>query len=107
QRGGAGDLPPAPQDRHRQRAADPHHSRCRLRGPPGHLMTRLTAAWRRLRLGTQLALALGALALVVFGLVGAVTTSLLHQYLDTRLGEQLSTTLNQYKVTGFVTVSPG
>ncbi|MFC0546803.1 sensor histidine kinase [Kutzneria chonburiensis] len=60
-------------------------------------MKRLTAAWRRLRLGTQLALALGALALVVFGLVGIVTTSLLHQYLDNRLSDQLSTTLAQFK----------
>jgi two-component system OmpR family sensor kinase len=70
-------------------------------------MRRLTAAWRRLRLGTQLALALGALALVVFGLVGAITTSLLHQYLEDRLGEQLSTTLNQYKSAGFISLPPG
>ncbi|GAA3431416.1 sensor histidine kinase [Kutzneria kofuensis] len=70
-------------------------------------MTRLTAAWRRLRLGTQLALALGALALVVFGLVGVVTTSLLHQYLDNRLGEQLSTTLGQFKSTNYINLQPG
>jgi two-component system OmpR family sensor kinase len=70
-------------------------------------MKRLTAAWRRLRLGTQLALALGALALVVFGLVGIVTTSLLHQYLDNKLGEQLSTTLTQFKSTGSVYSPPG
>ncbi|EWM14422.1 cell wall metabolism sensor histidine kinase WalK [Kutzneria sp. 744] len=70
-------------------------------------MGRLTAAWRRLRLGTQLALALGALALVVFGLVGVVTTSLLHQYLDTKLSDQLSTTLGQFKATGNVNPSPG
>ena len=70
-------------------------------------MKRVTAAWRRLRLGTQLALALGVLALVVFGLVGAVTVSLLHQYLDNRLGEQLGSVLSQYKTTGSVYVSPG
>jgi len=70
-------------------------------------MTRVTAAWRRLRLGTQLALALGALALVVFGLVGAVTTSLLHQYLDNRLSDQLSTTLSQYKSGNFIQSPPG
>jgi two-component system OmpR family sensor kinase len=60
-------------------------------------MRRFTAAWRRLRLGTQLALALGALALVVFGLVGAVTVSLLHQYLSARLDEQLSQAMTQFK----------
>jgi two-component system OmpR family sensor kinase len=70
-------------------------------------MTRLTAAWRRLRLGTQLALALGALALVVFGLVGAVTVSLLHQYLQNRLSEQLGSVLSQYKATGDISPSPG
>lgn len=70
-------------------------------------MTRLTAAWRRLRLGTQLSLALGALALVVFGLVGAVTVSLLHQYLSARLSEQLGTALTQYRSTGVISVSPG
>ena len=70
-------------------------------------MKRVTAAWRRLRLGTQLALALGALALVVFGLVGTVTVSLLHQYLDNRLSEQLGSVLTQYKKTGSVYVPPG
>jgi two-component system OmpR family sensor kinase len=70
-------------------------------------MSRLTAAWRRLRLGTQLALVLGALALVVFALVGAVTTSLLHQYLDNRLGDQLSTTLAQFKSTNSAGLPPG
>jgi two-component system OmpR family sensor kinase len=69
-------------------------------------MQRLTAAWRRLRLGTQLALALGALALVVFALVGAVTTSLLHQYLDNRLSDQLSTTLAQFKSSNSVALPP-
>jgi two-component system OmpR family sensor kinase len=70
-------------------------------------MSRITTAWRRLRLGTQLSLALGALALVVFGLVGAVTVSLLHQYLSARLSEQLATVLTQYKTTGQIYVSPG
>ncbi|QUQ69597.1 sensor histidine kinase [Kutzneria sp. CA-103260] len=71
-------------------------------------MNRLSSAWRRLRLGTQLALVLGALALVVFGLVGTITVSLLHSYLEDRLGEQLSTVLSQYKSTGELTsISPG
>ena len=69
-------------------------------------MRRITAAWRRLRLGTQLALALGALALVVFALVGAISTSLLHQYLDNRLGDQLSTTLLQFKTSSTASLPP-
>jgi len=71
-------------------------------------MNRLTTAWRRLRLGTQLALVLGVLALLVFGLVGTITVSLLHVYLEDRLGEQLSTVLAQYKASNqVISISPG
>ncbi|MFI9384107.1 sensor histidine kinase [Kutzneria sp. NPDC052558] len=71
-------------------------------------MNRLTTAWRRLRLGTQLALVLGVLALVVFGLVGTITVSLLHDYLDQRLGEQLGTVLSQYKANNQInSIPPG
>ncbi|MFI5609421.1 sensor histidine kinase [Amycolatopsis sp. NPDC051903] len=49
------------------------------------------AAWRASRLGTRLAFGLGALALVVFAIVGAVTVEFMHGYLDRRLDEQLKT----------------
>jgi two-component system OmpR family sensor kinase len=47
-------------------------------------------AWRRLRLGTRLALGLGALALVVFAVVGTVLATTMHGYLAARLDEQLT-----------------
>ncbi|MEV4604437.1 HAMP domain-containing sensor histidine kinase [Amycolatopsis sp. NPDC049253] len=49
------------------------------------------AAWRASRLGTRLAFGLGALALVVFAIVGTVTVGFMHGYLDRRLDEQLRT----------------
>jgi two-component system OmpR family sensor kinase len=48
-------------------------------------------AWRRSRLGTRLALGLGALALVVFAVVGVVTVDIMRDYLNRRLDEQLQT----------------
>ncbi|MFE0027816.1 sensor histidine kinase [Amycolatopsis sp. NPDC059021] len=53
-------------------------------------MRRWYAAWRRSRLGTRLALGLGALALVVFAVVGTVTVGIMHGYLGRRLDEQLT-----------------
>lgn len=50
---------------------------------------RWLGAWRRSRLGTRLALGLGALALVVFAVVGVVTVGIMRQYLDQRLDAQL------------------
>ncbi|MEV0072436.1 HAMP domain-containing sensor histidine kinase [Amycolatopsis sp. NPDC050768] len=49
------------------------------------------AAWRASRLGTRLAFGLGALALVVFAIVGTVTVGFMHGYLGRRLDEQLKT----------------
>ncbi|WP_326569171.1 HAMP domain-containing sensor histidine kinase [Amycolatopsis rhabdoformis] len=48
-------------------------------------------AWRASRLGTRLAFGLGALALVVFAIVGTVTVEFMHGYLGRRLDEQLKT----------------
>ncbi|MFJ9426595.1 sensor histidine kinase [Streptomyces sp. NPDC101249] len=57
-------------------------------------MTRGTAAgpgarYRRLRLGTRLALGLGALALLVFGVVGTALTASMRAYLSHQLDDQL------------------
>ncbi|MDT7729443.1 MAG: two-component system, OmpR family, sensor kinase [Actinomycetota bacterium] len=49
-------------------------------------------AWRRSRLGTRLSLGLGALALVVFAVVGFVTVGIMRDYLNQRQDEQLQTT---------------
>jgi two-component system, OmpR family, sensor kinase len=51
---------------------------------------RWVSGWRRLRLGTQISLLLGVLALVVFGLVGVVTVTSMSSYLDRRLDDQLA-----------------
>jgi two-component system, OmpR family, sensor kinase len=51
---------------------------------------RFLDAWRRLRLGTRLALGLGALALVVFAVVGTVLVTMMRGYLAERLDEQLT-----------------
>jgi two-component system OmpR family sensor kinase len=48
-------------------------------------------AWRRSRLGTRLSLGLGALALVVFAIVGIVTVGIMRDYLSQRQDEQLQT----------------
>jgi two-component system OmpR family sensor kinase len=51
-------------------------------------------AWRRTRLGTRITLGLGALALVVFAVVGVTTVGIMHGYLDRRLDEQLTKSQN-------------
>jgi len=53
-------------------------------------VSRILAAWRRLRVGTQLALGLGALALVVFAVVGTVLVTTMQGYLADRLDDQLT-----------------
>ncbi|MFI8190045.1 ATP-binding protein [Streptomyces sp. NPDC085946] len=50
---------------------------------------RLRAAYRRLRLGTRLALGLGVLSLVVFAVVGTALTTYMRDYLERQQGEQL------------------
>jgi two-component system OmpR family sensor kinase len=50
---------------------------------------RLRGAYGRLRLGTRLALSLGALALVVFAVVGTALTAYMRGYLERQLGDQL------------------
>ncbi|PWI14823.1 sensor histidine kinase [Streptomyces sp. Act143] len=54
------------------------------------MIRRLRSAYRRMRLGTRLALGLGALALVVFGVVGTALTTYMRDYLSAQLNEQLS-----------------
>jgi two-component system OmpR family sensor kinase len=50
---------------------------------------RLLHGYRRLRLGTRLALGLGALALVVFAVVGTALTTYMRDYLSAQLDDQL------------------
>lgn len=52
-------------------------------------MTGPLARYRRLRLGTRLALGLGALALLVFGVVGTALTTYMRTYLSNQLDDQL------------------
>ncbi|GAB3157292.1 HAMP domain-containing sensor histidine kinase [Amycolatopsis stemonae] len=52
-------------------------------------------AWQRTRLGTRITLGLGALALVVFAVVGVSMVGIMHGYLDRRLDEQLTKSQNQ------------
>jgi two-component system OmpR family sensor kinase len=56
------------------------------------LVRRWFDAWRRSRLGTRLALGLGALALVVFAIVGTVMVGIMKGYLDDRLDQELAKT---------------
>ncbi|MEU0943090.1 HAMP domain-containing sensor histidine kinase [Streptomyces canus] len=53
------------------------------------MIRRLLRSYRRLRLGTRLALALGALALVVFAVVGTALTTYMRDYLSNQLDDQL------------------
>jgi two-component system OmpR family sensor kinase len=50
---------------------------------------RLRRGYRRLRLGTRLALGLGVLALVVFAVVGTALTTYMRDYLSNQLNDQL------------------
>ncbi|MEQ0558562.1 HAMP domain-containing sensor histidine kinase [Amycolatopsis sp. NEAU-NG30] len=52
-------------------------------------LRRWYGAWQRTRLGTRIILGLGALALVVFAVVGVTMAGIMHGYLDRRLDEQL------------------
>jgi two-component system OmpR family sensor kinase len=56
-----------------------------VRGRP----RRFRQTYRRLRLGTRLALGLGVLALVVFAVVGTALTTYMRDYLENQLGYQL------------------
>jgi two-component system OmpR family sensor kinase len=62
-------------------------------------------SWRRLRLGTQLALGLAVLALVVFAVVGTVLVTTMRGYLAARLDEQL--TMSQVDQTARLKKYPG
>ncbi|KOG30634.1 sensor histidine kinase [Streptomyces resistomycificus] len=53
------------------------------------MIRRLRRTYRRLRLGTRLALGLGALSLVVFAVVGWSLTMYMRDYLEHQLGYQL------------------
>ncbi|TLS47105.1 HAMP domain-containing histidine kinase [Streptomyces montanus] len=53
------------------------------------MIGRLRRTYRRMRLGTRLALGLGALALVVFAVVGTALTTYMRDYLSAQLNEQL------------------
>ncbi|MFJ3668908.1 sensor histidine kinase [Streptomyces sp. NPDC090106] len=54
------------------------------------MIRRLARSYAGLRLGTRLALGLGALALVVFAVVGTALTTYMRDYLTAQLDEQLS-----------------
>ncbi|MEV8426385.1 sensor histidine kinase [Streptomyces niveus] len=53
-------------------------------------LTRLTAMYRRLRLGTRLALGLGVLALAVFAAVGTALSTYMRDYLEHQLNDQMA-----------------
>ncbi|MGI5458902.1 sensor histidine kinase [Streptomyces sp. CA-249302] len=53
------------------------------------MIGRLRRAYRGMRLGTRLALGLGALALVVFAVVGTALTTYMRDYLSAQLDDQL------------------
>lgn len=53
------------------------------------MIARLRQSYRSTRLGTRLALGLGALALVVFAVVGNALTMYMRDYLSAQLTEQL------------------
>lgn len=53
------------------------------------MIGRARGAYRRLRLGTRLALGLGALSLVVFAVVGTALTAYMRDYLEHQLGYQM------------------
>jgi two-component system OmpR family sensor kinase len=54
------------------------------------VIARLRRAYRRMRLGTRLALGLGALSLVVFAVVGTALTTYMRDYLSAQLDTQLA-----------------
>lgn len=54
------------------------------------MIGRLRRTYRRMRLGTRLALGLGVLSLVVFGVVGTALTTYMRDYLSAQLDTQLA-----------------
>ncbi|MFF8393994.1 sensor histidine kinase [Streptomyces sp. NPDC016172] len=54
------------------------------------MIARLRRVYRRMRLGTRLALGLGALSLVVFAVVGTALTTYMRDYLSAQLDTQLA-----------------
>ncbi|MFG2030257.1 sensor histidine kinase [Streptomyces sp. NPDC048825] len=54
------------------------------------MIARLRRTYRRLRLGTRLALGLGVLSLMVFAVVGTALTTYMRDYLSEQLDEQLA-----------------
>ncbi|MGI5194287.1 sensor histidine kinase [Streptomyces sp. CA-288835] len=54
------------------------------------MIGRLKCGYRRMRLGTRLALGLGVLSLMVFAVVGTALTTYMRDYLSTQLDEQLA-----------------
>ncbi|MDX3225270.1 HAMP domain-containing sensor histidine kinase [Streptomyces sp. ME19-01-6] len=53
------------------------------------MIRRLRQTYRRLRLGTRLALGLGVLSLVVFAVVGTALTTYMRDYLERQLSDQM------------------
>ncbi|NGO11008.1 HAMP domain-containing histidine kinase [Streptomyces sp. HC44] len=54
------------------------------------MIARLRRTYRRMRLGTRLALGLGVLSLMVFAVVGTALTTYMRDYLSAQLDEQLA-----------------
>lgn len=54
------------------------------------MIGRLRRTYRRMRLGTRLALGLGVLSLIVFGVVGTALTTYMRDYLSAQLDTQLA-----------------
>ncbi|MEV0227361.1 HAMP domain-containing sensor histidine kinase [Streptomyces sp. NPDC050704] len=55
----------------------------------GRAVGRVRQTYRRLRLGTRLALGMGVLSLVVFAVVGAALSTYMREYLERQLGNQM------------------
>ncbi|MCT9081757.1 sensor histidine kinase [Streptomyces fulvoviolaceus] len=53
------------------------------------MIRRFSETYRRLRLGTRLALGLGVLSLIVFAVVGAALTTYMRDYLERQLSDQI------------------
>jgi two-component system OmpR family sensor kinase len=56
----------------------------------GRAIGRARETYRRLRLGTRLALGMGVLSLVVFAVVGAALSTYMREYLERQLGNQMT-----------------
>jgi two-component system OmpR family sensor kinase len=62
--------------------------------------------WRRTPLGTRLALALGALSLVVFGIVGTVLVTSTRDYLERQFDDQIGQNQEVWKGKSYITPPP-